>query len=228
MIKELFEYIEDAVNRRAEQVNTCFPAQVVSYDPATQRADVKPCIKRPVRTDTEGKTAEPLPDFLDIPVIHPRVGNSILHIPLAAGDYVLVLATQWSISEWYRQGDAQVDPGDMAHHSLGSCVAIAGVFPEGKIATGLNATDILLGSFKTGAEAGPSVRITTTKVVVGKNGEASKRVARKTDPVRVTFTPDHAALILTGAGPGSPCSSLGPITLTGEITEGSLTVEATD
>jgi hypothetical protein len=57
-------------------------------------------------------------------------------------------------------------------------------------------------------------------------GPAAAAVGRVGDQVQVTFSIADAALILTGAGPGSPCSAVGPITLTGTITAGSPKVNA--
>ncbi len=228
MIPEFFEYLRDRIDDRVEQVNTCIPAQVTRYYPESQRLDANPCLKRPMRTDTEGLTDEPLPELFDIPVAFPRIGNSILHMPPQVGDYVLLLVPQWNVSEWYRTGDVQVAVGDMAHHSLGSVIAIHGIVPETGIIEGLSATDILFGSHKTGLAAGPAMRLTATKVILGKNQEASKRVARKDDSISFNFTSALAALIIAPPT-GGPCTLPGgTVAVTGTITGGSLTVEATD
>lgn len=53
------------------------------------------------------------------------------------------------------------------------------------------------------------------------SASATLGVARDGDSVQVTFTEADAALILTGATPGAPCSSVAPFTLTGTITSAS-------
>lgn len=54
---------------------------------------------------------------------------------------------------------------------------------------------------------------------------SAQPAAREGDMVSVTFTMADAALILTGASPGAPCSSAAPFTLTGTITSGSAVIE---
>lgn len=225
MIQEFFEYLDDLVNARSEKVNTCLPAQVTAYYPDAQRIDALPCLKRPMRTENDGLADEDLPELFDIPFAFPRVGNSILHMPPQVGDYVLLLVPQWSISEWYRKGDSQVSVGDMAHHSLGSLIATYGISPETKIVSGLSATDILIGSHKTGIEAGPSIRFTSVKTILGMNQATTKGVARIGDSVSVTIPMGAIVSAVAGAsatGPGAP------VMVTGTITGGSMTVEAGD
>lgn len=222
-IESLYDLIGEAANARAEEINTCFPAQVIAYDAATQTATLRPCVQRPVRDEDGLPQAEELPDMLGVPVAFPRAGDFVLHMPIAAGDFLLVLCATWSLSEWRRQGGARVDPGDSRHHSLGNAVAIAGVFPSGQKVQGLSASSILLGKV-----AGPNVKISATKVQLGANGPY-KAAARSGDAVQVTI--DSAAVAGIVAPPmGGACTLAdGAITLSGTITGvGSSKVDISD
>lgn len=192
----LVDLLRDALDARAEAINTCFPAKVLSYDVARQTATLRPSVQRPVRTDTGERTTERLPDLPDVPVTFLRAGDFVFHLPVQEGDFVLVLCPQWSIHEYRRTGDDHTDPGDVRHHSLGSVVAIAGVFPAGRAVSGLSAAEILLGKV-----AGPNVKVTATKVQLGANGPYA-RAARVGDPVRVTI-PSGAIHVTGSMGAGS-------------------------
>jgi len=218
--------LRDAIDARVEQVNTCLPGKVLSYDPASQTASVRLTVKRPMRTDTGGTTTEPLPDLPAVPVVFPRAGDFVLHLPLKAGDGVLVLFSQWSTGEYHRTGEDAVDPGDMEHHGMGSAVCIAGLFSGAAPAEGLDATTLLMG-----IHDGPAIRVTDTKVTVGVDGNPAKKAARKDDTVRVTIP--AGAIVVTvppGGGYGGAVVNVpvAPLDVDGTITSGSDVVDITD
>lgn len=217
------DLIRDALDSRAEAINTCMPAKVLSYDAATQTATVRPALKRPVRTEDEDPTTEALPDIPSVPVVCFRGGPFVLHLPPVSGDYVLLLFPQWSIAEWRRLGGDSVDPGDHRHHSLGSCVALHGVYPSSSVVAGLSPTEVLLGKV-----SGPNVKVTETKVKIGSNGPY-KKAARVGDPVRVTIP---TGTTFTGTVAGNPATfTVGaPIVVDGVVgpSGGSAAVDISD
>lgn len=216
--------LKDAMDSRVSEVNTCLPAKVKAYYPATQTADLLPCVKRPMPTDTGGQTSEPIPEMLGVPVAFPRAGDFIMHLPLQAEDFVLLVFSQFSIGEFLANGHVQEqqEPDDVRHHSMSSAVAIAGVFPNNDRVSGLSATEALLGN-----PAGHGVKLSGTKTKVGNLVGTMKRAARKDDPISVTLSVANiAAMNLANAG-GQVFAAL-PVTLTGQITEGSTTVDISD
>jgi hypothetical protein len=220
-MESLADLIRDAIEERVREIATCFPARVLAYDVATQTASLRPCVQRPVVDEDETAQVERLPDLQNVPVAFPRAGDFVLHLPLAADDFVLVVCATWPISEWRHAGGDTVDPGDARHHDVGNAVAIAGIFPSGQAVEGLSTTDLLLGK-----PSGPAVKITASKVQLGTG--ATKPVARRTDQVQVTLDGTAVAGILAPPG-GGPCTlASGAITLTGTITAGSSVVEASD
>lgn len=221
---EFIDLIRDAMDSRANKINTCLPAKVTSYDHTKQTVCVIPSIMRPMPTDTGGRTDEPIPELLDVPVAFPRAGDFVMHLPLEPGDYVLLLFSQYGINEFLATGEQhdQQRSSDIRQHSLGAAIAIAGVFPNAVRVDGLSATEVLLGK-----PGGSGVGVSASKVKVGNQGGTMKRAARKGDPVKITLTPAHFATLALSNGAGI-VSTLYSVEVFGTITEGSTTVDISD
>lgn len=219
-IESLPELIQQAVDERAEQINVAFPAQVLTYDPATQRANLRPAVQRPVKDEDGAPQAEVLADLFAVPVSFPRAGGMVFHMPLQTGDFLLVLCATWSLSEWRRQGGTGVDPGDNRHHHLANAVALAGVFPASQAVSGLDAVTMLLGT-----PGGVALKITPAVMDLGTDGGPYHPAARASDAVQVTLTKAQVATI---ASPSGACSTPSDIVLTGTITAGSSKVNISD
>jgi Phage protein Gp138 N-terminal domain len=213
--------MREAMDARCEQINTCIPARVVAYYPATQTADLLPSVKRPMRTDDDSApvTVEPIPKLAGVPVVFPRSGGAVFHVPPQAGDFLLLVFCQWSISQFRSanldntpRDDEAVSPGDMGHHSMRNALAIAGIFPSGMALAGLSATDILLGT-----PNGLGLKITSSKCQVGDASQPMKSAARKGDAVQVTIDPTDIAAMGLSNGAG-PVTALNPVTVNGTIT----------
>jgi len=149
-IESLYELIGQATDARVEQINTCFPAQVLAYDEARQTATLRPCVQRPVRDEDGAPQAEALPDLLGVPVAVPRGSGLFFSLPVSAGDFVMVHCSTWSLSEWRRQGGAGVSPGDARHHSLANAYAVPGIYPSGQPLSHVSATALVMGSDEAG------------------------------------------------------------------------------
>jgi hypothetical protein len=218
---EWVEVIQDAIESRVQEIATCLPGKVLSYDAATQTASVRPCLLRNMPTDTGGMATEPLPDMLGVPVAFPRAGDFVLHMPLSPGDFVLLVFPQWSISEFRRIGNQQeqIPTGDTRHHSLGSAIAIPGVFPSGMAVGSLPLTEAIFGN-----PSGKGVSVGALKVKLGTLAGPFKPTARQGDTVSVTFAPGTVNV----SGPGGPSTNAAPIVGSGQITSGSLVVDTSD
>lgn len=125
------ELIRRALDSRAGDVWTSFPARVKSYDAAAQTAELEPMIKRPVPLDDGTWTSEALPILPTVKVQFPRGGGGTVAItwPLEAGDCVLVHVTIYSFAAWLRTGEPG-DPGDLRIHHLSNAFAVPGVAPN--------------------------------------------------------------------------------------------------
>jgi hypothetical protein len=118
----LTELIEQQVEVQLGNINTSMPGTVVSYNPATNRAVVKPTL--PKRLASE----EPLesPQVVEVPVLFPSSGNgqASLTFPLQPGDGVMLSVQQRSLEGWL-DGNHMM-PDDPRQFDLSDCVAIPG------------------------------------------------------------------------------------------------------
>ncbi len=128
---DLAEVLRAAIDQRLAGVHVCMPGRIVSYDPATQTADVQPTIKNVLDVD-EGVEVLAYPVIASVPIAHPRAGAWFVHLPLVAGDSVVLVFAERSMDEWrVRGGSAQIDPGDLRKHHLSDAIAIPGnLYPD--------------------------------------------------------------------------------------------------
>lgn len=135
LAEQLAELIERALDARLAQIFGMLPGKVVSYDAATQRADVQP---EPNTHDEDGaEIAHPvLPGVL---VRWPRGhGGCAITMPLQSGDRVMLVAASAGLDRWTKDGTTSPDEdrrGDMS-----DMVALAGMYPASDV-LGAGATD---------------------------------------------------------------------------------------
>lgn len=134
---ELSEVIRLALDSRAQDIWTSFPARVKVYHAGSETqpptADLEPVIRRPLVRQDGSVINEALPVLPSVPIVFPRGGGDSYAITwqLAAGDHVLVHVTTNAIGNWQRTGETS-DPGDVRTHALGSCFAVPGAAPNTK------------------------------------------------------------------------------------------------
>lgn len=115
--------IKMAIENRLAGVHVSLPAKIESYDPATQKANIKPLIKR----EYQDGTKESLPVINNVPVIWPGMTTGILSFPVKAGDTVLAVFSERSLDVWLSKG-GEVEPNDRRKHDISDAIAIPGLF----------------------------------------------------------------------------------------------------
>jgi len=165
------ELLQAAVDQGLASTHVALPGVVTKYNAATQRADVKPTVKLPFVNDDGSEGVDVLPVLPEVPVLWPRAGGYFIHLPLAAGDTVLLLVCERSIDEWgLSSGKVDVDPKDLRKHDLSDAIAIPG------LATVPGALkEVLTGGAVFGKEKGAQVRMKDTTVEVVTGGAVSAR-----------------------------------------------------
>lgn len=113
------EILQTATDRSARHIHTALPGRVVSYDVASQTASVQLVVQ------VDGETVAPLGD---VPVCWPGGAAGFLHIPLVAGDNVLVVFSEEDYSKWWVTGSVS-PPEIQQRHGL-HAIAIPGLNPE--------------------------------------------------------------------------------------------------
>lgn len=123
IVPELGDSINTAVKRFLLDLNVCLPGKVTAYDRETQFADVEIQLYQKANS---GKL-EPYPVIPNVPVKWPRAmgGSAFIHLPLQAGDDVLLVFAQRSIDNWKTQGGMS-DPDDPRLHHLTDAYALVG------------------------------------------------------------------------------------------------------
>jgi len=104
---DLTQVIGFAFEQMLKGIYTCLPGTVISYDGATKRARVRPAIQV-MRTDG---TFQDRPTIANCPVIHPAGGGFTVHLPIKAGDAVLMLFSQRGLSR-FKQNFENAQPDE--------------------------------------------------------------------------------------------------------------------
>lgn len=156
--KALRGRLDDAMAQFAqterEAIYTALPGRVVSFDPATQRATVKPLYK----AKFNGEAVE-MPELVEVPVVMPRGGGFAFTFPIAAGDGVQLMFQSRNSDLWYNEGGEQ--EGFTARmHDLSDAVAMPGLEPSPRALSDYNAD-----SFELRSEDG------TTKIEITDDGK---------------------------------------------------------
>ena len=146
--------ILNVVDGKIMAMNTALPGEVVSYDSGTGKAEVRAMVKLKYADNT---VLTP-PVISNVPIVMPRTATASLTMPIAAGDPVLIIFSQWSIDRWLSEG-ALVEAGDTRHHSMSDAFAIPGAFSFKDGATGEEGTVLKDGQTK--------VKIDGEKVAIG-------------------------------------------------------------
>lgn len=176
----LADLLAEVLQSFREEIHVAIPGKIVSYDATKQTADVQPEIKRTLRKRDGSTTTEDLPILPGVPVGALRAGSFFIHVPVTAGDHVLVVFCERDINEWRRLG-SNVDPGDARTHSLSGAVAIPMLEDATNPITGLAGSGIEIGSL-----SGLRIKITATALEVGGNTDAAA-LASKVDALAAAF-----------------------------------------
>jgi len=124
----LGEAIGALVEHRLEDVHVATPAKVLEYDRTTQRMTAQPLIKRGYIDEDGVRQVKSLPAITNVPVVFPGAGGISITFPIAAGDTVLLVFSEFSLDKWLQTG-AHSDPLDDRRHALSDAIAIPGLRP---------------------------------------------------------------------------------------------------
>ena len=209
------DLLRAVLDSHADEIHTCLPGTIRSYDYTTQTAEIALGVHRVIRGldgDEDDDTSAPYPILVAVPLIWPGMGTARLNFPVNAGDSVLVLFPEASIDRWLTTG-ADGDPGLALRHALDGAVAIPGLRHKNNRNGGSPSDAIVLGY-----QGGTEVKITSTQVQAG----GTKALA-EADDVKTHLAAISAALATIGAAAGSPSSYTYATTLATAPIETSIT-----
>lgn len=157
------------IERYLENVHTALPGRIESYNVATQRANVLPLVRTPVRQpdgSAEYSGDTDLPVIAEVPILFPRTGSWFLSLPIAVGDTGLLVFPEQATGHW-EAGDGSIAyPGDLRRHHIASAVFIPGFYVRSRALENVSADDMVLGN-----DAGTRVAITASGQVTVTQGE---------------------------------------------------------
>jgi hypothetical protein len=156
--KSLAQILRDAIAAQLYDVHVCLPARVETYDAATQKATIKPLLKKRYKVE---KNATELPVITDVPVQWPSAaaGAAYLHLPLSAGDLGMAVFCERSLDAWLQGKGQIVDPQDPRHHNLSDAVFVPGLRPFGAPLCGADAANVVLQNNQMRVEMSPDGKI---------------------------------------------------------------------
>lgn len=128
--------MQSLIQNALVEINVAIPAKIISYDPQTVRATVKPSIPKRL---SNGETLQ-APQIVNVPVCFPMadVNEAIAQItlPMKANDGVLLVFSQRSLENWL-SGNEQA-PDDPRLFDLSDAFAIPSVNAKSPPADGEN------------------------------------------------------------------------------------------
>lgn len=119
-------WVKRYVGHRLKDLHTATPGIVRQYDAATRRATIQPGL---LVSLTDGRDIR-RPPLLDVPVLHPAGGGLLLHIPLEAGDPVLIVFSERGITAW-KEALEESRADTVGIHSERDAMCIPGFGPAG-------------------------------------------------------------------------------------------------
>ena len=120
----LADVISRSIQHHLDDVHTCLPGQIVTYDAKNQSAQVKPLIKK---TYYNGQVVS-LPVIVNVPVGMPSGGGATINMPIKSGDKVLILFSERSLERWLATGE-DTEQGVPRRFDLTDAFAITGFNP---------------------------------------------------------------------------------------------------
>jgi hypothetical protein len=160
------------------ELNCIQIGRITSYNKDQQTVEVQIQVKRRV-TKTE---IVDYPLLIDCPVIYLQGGGAYIDLPIAAGDYALLLFNDRDINAWWDTGTVK-EPDSTRKHSLSDAFAIVGINPKTQV-LGLDGSSLKIW----GPGASDNIEITDAGAInIGTGGPAA---AREDDPTISTITED--------------------------------------
>ena len=132
------EVLHAIVSRVLSSINCCVTGEVVSFDPATQTASIRPTLRRRIRTE-KGVQEMDYPLMENVPVFFLGGGDYSLSFPVQESDECIVFFADSCIDAWWQSGGVQ---GQIVarQHDLSDGFAFVGIRSKPRVIQGFNST----------------------------------------------------------------------------------------
>lgn len=153
----------EMTRKEIANIHTAAPGTILSYDPGSGLATIKPLLKFKV---PDGRVLD-MPVIVGVPVVFPSGsgGNASVTFPLKSGDGCLLIFAEGSLDDWLKGGESE----DLRKHDLTDAIAIPGLYNFGVSAIQAHPNDTCLknGATVLRVEAGGNVHIEGADLIVG-------------------------------------------------------------
>lgn len=208
---ELEELLTLAINSFLEDVHTGLPGRVDEYFPETQKANIKPLIKRRIIHEDGSELLEELPVIPDVPIAFDRTGKFFITFPVAKGDLVRLHFLERSIDNYLSGIGDDTDPDEFRRHDLSDAIAVPGLYPFRRSIKDINSVNLVMGHDEGGIQIHLTPNGTMEVKVTGESEEAVALGNALQSFWNNSFKPTFDAHIHpTGVGPSGPPASPAP------------------
>lgn len=121
---DALDIAEYAIDKRLSLLHTCLVGRVEKVN--TDTIDVQPVTKKVVNGSVVN-----MPLFSEVPPIFIQGGSSYDAMPIAVGDYCLLIISEDCIDRWY-DGNDNLEPLEDRHFDYSDAFALVGVNPQSK------------------------------------------------------------------------------------------------
>lgn len=163
------ETIRRVLETERQEMHTCKPARVRSYDHEAQTAEIEIGVREVLAAgdDDQADTVQDFPILRDVPVAFPRGGGWYIHFPLSVGTTGLVYFTDTDPGEWRASpAGAPVDPGVATRHGLSGAVFVPGLHLRANPNPDVGSVEA---GMRLGREGGVFIEILQDEIAVGGN-----------------------------------------------------------
>lgn len=136
----------EEIDRAMLQINTCIPGVIISFDPSSQTATVRPAVQMKTNVGGVEENVDP-PLIVEVPLVFPVASTQgfSLTLPVAAGDPCLLVFSQRAIDNWHDLGGVQpAGGGGFRHHDMTDAFAILAPLPRTRVLTSWESSGIEL------------------------------------------------------------------------------------
>lgn len=133
----IVDALNDFLIDKFADLHTCMPGKIDKYEYSTQRAQVKPLLKRALKDGTQIE----YPSISGVPVVFPCTLSTGITFPINSGDLVLLLFSEKSLDNWVFSGDTS-DTEKAKLHDLSDAIAIPGIISFNKSSIASNNEDL--------------------------------------------------------------------------------------
>lgn len=132
------ESLRAAITGLIWEIKTCFPVEVVSWDPVSNTVSAQPVLPSRVE-QTDGTYLWPVPNpMIHCPVVFMGGGGWTATFPLKKGNEALAIFSARSIDEWLQAGGVQSRRADLRAFSISDGFILVGPRSTPNLLTNIN------------------------------------------------------------------------------------------